>query len=195
MFLGPFEQGGDWRDAGIMGPVRFLDRVWGLGGKAQMANRKAPKTASAWMHPHIKGITEDIKELKYNTAISELMVILNKLEKEERINGKDLEVFLLLLAPFAPFITEELWQKLGNKHSIHKQLWPKYDAKHLVQDTFTLIIQVNGKLRAQIMAARGIAQKEAEKLALADFRIRKFTEGEKIRKTIFVKNKLINFVI
>jgi leucyl-tRNA synthetase len=123
------------------------------------------------------------------------MTILNKLEKEPQANRKDWESFLLMLAPFAPFIAEELWEKLGNKYSIHEQPWPKYDTKHLVRDTFTLIVQVNGKLRAQAAANRGIVQKEVEKLALADPRIQKFISDKKIRKIIFVKDKLINFVV
>ena len=147
MFIGPFEQGGDWRDAGIIGPVRFLNRVWDLGDKEKTRNKKQETRVSSWLHTHIKEITEDIKALKYNTAISELMIILNKLEKEPQVNRKDWESFLLMLAPFAPFITEELWERLGNsdansgrssdrkrrsKYSIHNQSWPKYDKKHLL---------------------------------------------------------------
>lgn len=198
MFIGPFEQGGDWRDASIMGMVRFLNRIWDLGIKLEANDKRqeAKKTEiSPWSHAHIKKITEDTSNLRYNTAISELMIMLNKFEKEPKINRKDFEAFLLLLAPFAPHITEELWEKLGNKYSIHTQPWPKYDAKYLARDTFTLIIQINGKLRAQISTSRGITQKEAEKLALADSRIQKFTKGEKIRKAIFVKDRLINFVV
>ncbi|MBI2012874.1 MAG: class I tRNA ligase family protein, partial [Candidatus Colwellbacteria bacterium] len=215
MFIGPFEQGGDWRDAGIMGPVRFLNRVWDLGVKQETKDpgsraKLTTEQISPWFHASIKEITEDTAELKYNTAISHLMTILNKLEKEPQVNRKDWESFLLMLAPFAPFITEELWEKLGNsdansgrssdrkrrsKYSIHNQSWPKYDVKHLVRDTFTLVIQVNGKLRAQVAANRGIVQKEAEKLALANPRIQKFISDKKIRKIIFVKDRLINFVV
>ena len=195
MFIGPFEQGGDWRDAGIMGLVRFLDRVWALGNKISEAGSRKPATISNWLHISIKEITKDINELKYNTAISRLMTILNKLEKETQANRKDWEAFLLMLAPFAPFITEELWGKLGNKYSIHRQSWPKHDSKYLIQDMITLIVQVNGKLRSQIEIKSGTTQKEAEKLALADFRIQKFTRDKKVKRTIFIKNRLINFVV
>ena len=181
------------------------------------------------MHSHIKEITEDIKELKYNTAIAELMVVLNKLEKGKpgSINGtresttrKDFETFLLLLAPFAPFITEELWETLAQTNaedyadqrrktqrksassqrksafrSIHKHSWPKYDTRYLTQDTFTLIVQVNGKVRARISAGQGISEKDAGALALAHPQVQKFTEGKKIERTIFVKDRLINFVV
>ncbi|MDP3991470.1 MAG: class I tRNA ligase family protein, partial [Candidatus Colwellbacteria bacterium] len=200
MFIGPFEQGGDWRDAGIMGPVRFLNRVWDLGVKQETKDpgSRAKLTTgqvSPWFHVPVKEITEDTAELKYNTAISHLMTILNKLEKEPQVNRKDWGSFLLMLAPFAPFITEELWEKLGNEYSIHKQPWPRYNSKYLIQDTITLIVQVNGKLRSQIEIKSGITQKEVEKLALADSRVQKFTAGKKIRKIIFVKDKLINFVV
>ncbi len=205
MFIGPFEQGGDWRDAGIMGPVRFLDRVWTLSRKQEAGNRKQETRGkvSPWLHAPIKEITEDIAELKYNTAISQLMIILNKLEKEttlrqaqgKQASRKDWEAFLLMLAPFAPFISEELWGEVGNKYSIHKQSWPKYDPMKLTRATATLIIQVNGKFRSQIEAQSGTTEKEAERLALADLKVRKFTSGKKIKKTIFVKDKLINFVI
>jgi len=213
MFIGPFIEGGDWRDAGIMGPVRFLNRVWDLGAKQEIKSKRQKEgksDVSFWLHASIKEITEDIAELKYNTAISELMVILNKLEKESQINRKDWEAFLLLLAPFAPFIAEELWEKLGghdayqgrgsdrkrrSKYSIHKQSWPKYDPGKLTRATATLIIQINGKFRSQIEAQSGTIEKEAEKLALADPKVQKFTSGKKIKKIIFVKDKLINFVI
>ncbi len=221
MFIGPFEQGGDWRDAGIMGVVRFLNRIWDLAGKVPMANSEGPRAVSPWMHARMKKITDDIKELKYNTAISGLMVVLNKLEKEKKVNHRDLETFLLLLSPFAPFITEELYQqmrglarikdqrgstqinprksainpRLSALQSIHLQSWPRYDPKHFKEETFILIVQINGKFRAQIAADRGITEKEAQKLALADHRVKQFIEGKKIQKTFFVKDKLINLVI
>jgi len=205
MFLGPYEQGGDWRDAGIIGIVRFLNRVWALA-----SNVSNNSNISSWLHPHIKEVTEDIANLKYNTAIAELMTALNKLEKEtlrpvrqahgeqaqgKKINRKDFETFLLLLAPFAPFITEELWQKLGNRYSIHREPWPKYDKRHLKAKTFSLIIQINGKVRGQVEARRGTNEAEAKKLALAEEKVRKALGVGKIKRTIFVKDRLINFVI
>ncbi|MBI2506902.1 MAG: leucine--tRNA ligase, partial [Candidatus Colwellbacteria bacterium] len=115
-FIAPLPASGDWRDTGIMGIVRFLNRVWAMGEKLQSANSKSQRVISSWLHLSIKEITKDIAALKYNTAISELMTVLNRLEKEKQTNRKDFETFLLVRAPFAPFITEELGQKLGNKY-------------------------------------------------------------------------------
>jgi len=190
MFVGPFQVGGDWRDAGIMGPVRFLDRVRKINESNNLVDRK---TISSWMHASIKKISENVPSLKYNTAVAELMKILNRFEKEKEINKKDFETFLLMLAPIAPFITEELWEKLGNKYSIHTQSWPTYDEKHLIEDTIQLIVQVNGKLRATIETEKGISKSDAEKLALANESVKRHLKS-KPKKTIFVKDKLINFV-
>jgi leucyl-tRNA synthetase len=192
MFVGPFGDGGDWRDAGIMGTVRFLDRVWKIGSEAKFVNKD--KT-SPFIHRTIKKVTRDIEELKYNTAISELMTLLNRFEKEERITKKDFETFLLLLAPFTPFVAEELWEKLGNKYSIHKHTWPSYDKKYLIRDTIQLIIQVNGKVRATIECASGISEEDAVGVAINNPAVVRHVEKRKIRKTIFVKDRLINFVI
>jgi len=193
MFLGPLKDGGDWRDAGIIGVVRFLNRVWTMGEQSEKF--KDGKAASDWLHPSIKMITEDISVLKHNTAIAKLMAILNKLEKEKAVSKKDFEIFLLMLAPLAPFITEELWKKLGNKFSIHKEPWPKYDEKYLVGDTINLIIQINGRLRTTIEAQKGITKKNAEKIALNDPAIKRHLDGKKIKKAVFVKDRLVNFVV
>jgi leucyl-tRNA synthetase len=192
MFLGPFEEGGDWRDAGIMGPVRFLGRVWHLAQKGNFTRRQA---ISPWLHPFIKKITDDISHLRYNTAIAELMKILNSFEQEKAVSRSDFETFLLLLAPFAPFITEEIWEKLGNKFSIHIHPWPQYEVKYLSEDSFSLIIQVNGKTRGQLSLRRGIGQQEAERAALANPRIQRLLAKQKIKKVIFVPDRLINFVV
>lgn len=217
MFLGPFSDGGDWRDAGIVGVVRFLDRVWKLGNKvgsvesvgnvgserlqrAKRSNSSSGSNASPWIHGVIKKVTDDISELKYNTAIAELMTALNRFEKlaqssskGEGVSKKDFEVFLLLLAPFAPFISEELWVKLGNKYSIHKESWPTYDKRKLVEDTIRLVVQVNGKVRATVEVKKGISQKEAEALAMRENAVKRHLKG-KPKKVIFVKDRLINFV-
>lgn len=195
MFVGPFSEGGDWRDAGMMGVVRFLDRVWKM-AEQRMSDKRGGATESKesalWMHSVVKKVTEDIAELKYNTAIAELMSALNRFEKEG-VSKKDFETFLLLLAPFAPFITEELWERLGNTYSIHTSKWPQYDRRYLVEDTIQLVVQVNGKVRAAIEARRGISQREAEQLALAEPSVARHVTSNP-KKTIFVKDRLINFV-
>jgi len=193
-FISPLYAGGNWQDGGLMGGVRFLERVWKLGEQITSDKKQGTKGISSWMHKSIKRVTDGILELKYNTSIAELMIILNRFEKDGEVSKKDFETFLLLLAPIAPFITEELWEKLGNEYSIHTTKWPAYDEKYLVEDVINLVVQVNGKVRATIETERGITKSDAEKLALSEESIKRYING-KPKKTIFVKDKLINFVV
>lgn len=217
MFLGPFEQGGDFRDTGIRGITRFLQRVWKFVSsvssqkrKPQASNRSQisqQKTRSRnierLMHKTIKKVTEDIENLQYNTAISALMVLLNAFEKERgAIREKEIEIFLKLLAPFAPSITEELWQqyvvrdsKFKTQNSIHLQPWPNYDAALIQEETYNLVIQVNGKVRDIITVSRGIGEKDAKELALAREKIRVWIGGKEPKRVIFVPNRMINIVL
>jgi len=205
MFLGPFEEGGDFRDEAIAGITRFLGRAWTLG--IDLAEKETKKEISqtklktrapflADFHFSIKKITNDIADLRYNTAISELMIILNRFtESAEKVTPEDFEIFLRLLAPFAPFIAEELWSRLGYSKSIHLAPWPKYDEKLLERKTFELVVQINGRVRDKFEAGAGIKKEEAEKLALERKKIKDLTAGKKIQKTIFIPGKLLNIVI
>ncbi|MEK9194221.1 MAG: class I tRNA ligase family protein, partial [Patescibacteria group bacterium] len=205
MFLAPFEQGGDFRDAGILGIARFLERVWKLFTSANIesiANERIRKfekdslLVDKIIHRTIKKVTEDIELLHYNTAISALMILLNKMEESQsHLSLVSCHLFLKLLAPFAPYITEELWEKLGNKTSIHKEKWPEHDPKLIKEETYQLIVQVNGKHRATIEASIGISQKEAEELAMKNEKVSEFLGSKKPKKIIFVKDRLINFVV
>ena len=210
-FLAPFEEGGDFRDSGIKGITRFLDRAEKFikskcknpafakasadrqKSKSQIKNKKLIKI----IHKTIKKVTEDIEELKYNTAISALMVLLNAFETHQgEVDRNDIEIFLKLLAPFAPFLTEELWrEKLGNKKSIHVASWPLYDQRFLEEETYQLIVEINGKMRDTIEVIKDITQKEAERAGLASSRVKPHLEGKKIKKVIFIPNRLINFVV
>ena len=191
MFLAPFEQGGDFRDEAIMGIVRFLERVWKLLGQEDAKDNLEEKEIV--LHKAIKKITEDIEQLKYNTAISQLMKLIKILE--EHPNRKTFEIFLKLLAPFAPFIAEELWEKLGYKDSIHLEKWPEYDPKFLKEEKFELVIQINGKFRDKISVPQEITEKEAKELAISQEKVKSWLGGKKIIKTIFVPGRLINIVI
>ena len=193
MFLGPLEEGGDFRDAGMAGVIRFLGRIWSFGATFNAIKRD--KELSRHMHKTIKEVTEDIELLKYNTAISELMIALNIFtENPEAVTKKDFETFLILLAPFAPFITEELWEAIGNKFSIHKAKWPEYDKKALKQDSFTLVIQINGKTRHTIKVTKGLSEKDALGIVLSEDKIKNLI-GDKIpKKVFFVPERLINIV-
>ncbi len=187
MFIAPFEQGGDFRDSSILGIARFLERVWKLKPSEKNGGEKL-------INKTVKKITEDIEKLHYNTAISALMILLNDFEKVG-VTAKQHETFLKLLAPLAPHITEELWRELGNKDSIHKAPWPGYDPKLIKEENFELIAQINGKMRGIINMKIGVSQKEAEEIALELPNVKEFIAGKKIKKTIFVKDRLINFVI
>ncbi len=190
MFLAPLEQGGDWYDSGMMGVVRFLGRVWNAGEKKPAKQ----KGISDWMHARIKNITEDISSLHYNTAISELMMILNHFDEVE-IGEKDWRAFLIMLSPFAPFITEELWEKSGNKYSIHHSSWPKFDPKIPVPKKIELIVQINGKVRGKLEVDGKVTEKEVRRLALELEAVQKQTAGKTIRKVVYIKGKILNLVV
>ncbi|MDE2100711.1 MAG: leucine--tRNA ligase [Patescibacteria group bacterium] len=190
MFLAPLEQGGDWRDAGIMGVVRFLNRVWSISN----VNLAKQKSFSKWLHSSIKKITDDFASLHYNTAISELMIVLNRFEKEGA-GEKDFKAFLQMLSPLAPFLTEELWEKLGEKYSIHRSAWPKFDPKAAEAETVELVIQVNGKVRGRIAVSKGLSQNEAQDTALKIEAVKEQVTGRVMRKVIYVPDKILNFVV
>jgi leucyl-tRNA synthetase len=187
MFLAPFEQGGDFRDSGILGISRFLERVW----KFKPGEKNGDESL---FHRTIKKVTGDIELLRYNTAISALMILLNSFE-DKGASKNEYETFLKLLAPFAPHITEELWEKLGNEKSIHLELWPEHDSKLIEENVFELVVQINGKTKATIVTEKGLSQKEAEELALGISKINDFLSDKKPKKIIFVPDRLINFVI
>jgi leucyl-tRNA synthetase len=183
MFLAPFSQGGDFRDESVMGIYRFLNRVWALGSRELGA--RTDSTIQKILHKTIKKVTEDIAGLKYNTAISAMMILLRELEAGTP-KPEDIKTFLQLLAPFAPHITEELWRMQGEASSIHTSAWPVWDAKLVIEDIFDLVIQINGKTKKVIQAPRGITQAEAVKLAAID--------GIP-KRIIFVPDRLINYIV
>jgi leucyl-tRNA synthetase len=214
MFMGPFSQGGDFRDTGIEGMHRFVRRVWALLGKFQISNFKSQisNESLAIMHKTIKKVTEDVGKLNYNTAIASLMEWYNFLSQQRSISKGEIEVFLKLLAPFAPHVSEELYQLLnppearqGDKNefsSIHVSTWPTFDPKFLVKEEIIIVVQVNGKLRGNIKVqkssirqAQDKVQSYVEDLAKKDPNVSKHLEGKNIKKTIYVEGKVINFVV
>ena len=195
MFLAPFEQGGDFRDAGILGITRFLERVWKLGERVVSKEKaKRDENRERALHKTIKKVTEDIESLQYNTAISALMVFLNEAEKNG-ISRKEFETFVKLIAPFVPHMTEELWSSLKNKGSIHIAEWPSFDPEKLIEDTFELAVQVNGKFKTRITVPLGISEAEAKEVVMKESVIANVLSGKEPRKVIFVEDRLINFVL
>jgi leucyl-tRNA synthetase len=194
MFIGPFDQYAAWSTDGIVGPRRFLERVWKLQNKINK-NTKSSKEFLYLLNTTIQKITSDLEELRFNTCVSALMILLSEMEKLESLNIQDYEKFLQILAPFAPHITEELWMELGNKKSIHISDWPKVDKKYLIQDLIKIVVQINGKVRAEIFVKTDMTEVQIREEALKEKSVSKFTEGQDIKRVIYVKNRLVNIVI
>ncbi len=191
MFLGPFSQSASWNTDGMVGMRRFLEKVW----KIKLKIHTKEKKLSVLLHKTIKKVSEDIEEMRFNTAISALMILANEMERAEFVAREDFETFLILLAPFAPHIAEELWSLLGNKTSIMLERWPKANPKFLTEETTEVIVQVNGKLRARLRVSVGASEEEVERRAREEEVIKKYLDNSVIRKVIFVPDRLVNFVV
>jgi len=191
LFAAPPETELEWDDRGIEGALKFLNRVWRI---QEDLKDKADLALIKMMHKVIKKVTEDIEGFKFNTAIASLMELTNAIYQ----SGADKEVFanlVLMISPIAPHFAQELWQALGNKESVCKAGWPKYDPAMLVEDTVTMVIQVNGKLRLKIDCPADIAEDKLKSLVLADERLKPWIEGKPIRNFVIVPKKLVNIVI
>jgi leucyl-tRNA synthetase len=193
MFMGPFDQSAMWSTQNITGSRRFLDRVYNLQNK--VADSNISEAADKALHNTIKKVTEDVLAFKHNTAISALMTLQNILEKETSISKDVYMVYLQLIAPFAPHMTEELWHAFGNSESIHISSWPVYDTNKLVSETMTISIQVNGKLRGTVEVGTRAEKETILSEAKLETNVSKWLEGKKITKEIYVPNKLVNFVV
>jgi leucyl-tRNA synthetase len=192
MFMGPFTQGGDFDDRGITGTARFADRVWNL-----MINEHAAKDSeevARRVHLTIKKVGEDIEAFHFNTAISSLMELVN-LGYKDPLSLKSKKLFAQILAPLAPHLSEEIWEHLKQEGSIFDSEWPKFDKKYLKVESFELVIQVNGKVRAKISAPMNISKEKALELVMAQPNVQAFIKGKKPLKEIFIPDKLINIVV
>ena len=209
MFIGPWEQGGEWNDSGISGVSRWLNRVWNLmGGYSQggevspTVGKKAERQLSRLTHQTIKKVTEDMEKLRFNTMLAALMEFTNyltRVKEEGVVNlshwGEAIDTLLLLLAPTAPHLAEELWQQRGHSYSIHNQNWPRWDEALAKDEEITLVVQVNGKLRDRIMVPVSITEAQAKQLALQSKRVKAYLEGKKVIKTVYVPGRLVNLVV
>jgi leucyl-tRNA synthetase len=192
MFMGPFDQQVAWSTDGIVGPRRFIEKVWRL--KEKMSTDTSSNATRA-IHKAIKKVTDDIKNLRFNTAISSLMIAVNDLEKAPTIGKGDYESLLKLLAPFAPHVTEELWTSLGNKKSIHLAEWPSHDESLAADSETTIVVQVNGKVRGSFKAEANTSKEELERQAREVPEVKKWLEGKQVEKIIVVPNRLVNIVL
>lgn len=193
MFMGPFDQAVSWSSDSIIGPRRFLERFWNLFDKVSPLNKSSQELQSS-LHKTIKKVTEDIENMRFNTAVSAMMILVNDFAKEEKINTEDYKKFLQILAPFAPHITEELWVMLGEKKSIHISNWPAWDKKLIQEDRVKIIIQINGKVRGEMYFEAGVEEEEIKKNVLRSEIFLNHLKEEKIKKIIYVQNRLINIV-
>jgi len=194
MFMGPFEQMIPWDTKGIKGVRRFLEKIWKLQDKVNYELRIKNYELESLMHKTIKKVSDDIELLKFNTAISSLMVLANKMEEQKEISSIHYSLFLILLSPFAPHIAEELWQRAGFKELCCEQKWPKYNSKLIKEKKVILVIQINGKVRDKIEVEADIPEKQAKEIALKSEKTQKWLIRKEIKKIIFVPGKLINFV-
>lgn len=197
MFMGPLEDMKAWNTGSVIGLRRFLEKVWKLrdkvtGDKKQEAR---DKDLEGLLHRTIKKVTADIEELKFNTAISSLMILVNAMEKEENVKADSYKALLLLLSPFAPHIAEELWHEIGNKKSIFLEKWPKWDKKKIVAETAKVAVQVNGKLRTVLVVESGSDEAAVKSLALQDEKVKAHVDGKQIRKAIYIQDKILNLVV
>jgi leucyl-tRNA synthetase len=205
LFIGPWNQAANWSVEGMGGTHRFLQRIWTLVGEFKDSNKKGDPESSDLLrsvHKAIKKVSQDLQDLNFNTAIAAQMELINELYRIKAKNGFaakkwqwTLETLLQLLAPFAPHIAEELWQELGRTESIHTSQWPKYDKNYLIQDTLTIVIQVNGKLRGQIEIPNDADEATVTTAAMANDKAAVYLKDQTVRKTIYVPGKLVNFVI
>jgi leucyl-tRNA synthetase len=210
LFIGPWNQAANWSVEGMGGAHRFLQRTWTLvqeflaaGNTNTTATSEQEAAIYKPVHGAIKKVTGDVHDLSFNTAIAAQMECLNQLYLQKKVDHFEpraawqsgLSLITQLLAPFAPHIAEELWQQLGNDGSVHSATWPTYNERYLIQTTITVVVQVNGKVRAQLIVPANISEDDLTALATKDSHITPYLRDAKIKKTIFIAGKLVNFVV
>jgi len=208
MFMGPFGQSVAWSTESIIGARRFIEKVWRIQAKVPdvgILQGRSPTSGtnfsvSKLLHKTIKKVSEDIEEMHFNTAISSMMILATEMEKAEYVEPEDYRKFLQILAPFAPHVTEEIWSDLvsdsgsGRSNSIHLSKWPKWDKNLIKDEEIKIAIQVNGKVRGEMMISTDENEEEIKKRAVSNEFILKYTAGKEIKKVIYVKSRLINIV-
>jgi leucyl-tRNA synthetase len=205
MFLGPWEQGGEWFDTGISGVSRWLNRVWNITleeYEPKVVESQAIKELERFTHQTIKKMTGDMDRLRLNTMIAGLMELTNYLHKVKESSNvskeqwqKSIEALVIMIAPTAPHMAEELWHRIGHTDSVHNQQWPQWDEALAKEDEITLVLQINGKLRDRPTVPASITEEEAKKMALASEKVQPFLQGKTVVNVIYVPGKLVNIVV
>ncbi|PYP38792.1 MAG: leucine--tRNA ligase [Gemmatimonadetes bacterium] len=199
MFLGPFQEGGDFRETGIVGIRRFLDKVWAAAHEAAARTPGAgpglPQAVERKLHQTIRKVTADTESLDYNTAIAAMMEYIN-LVREQRAGSREaVEPLLIMLAPYAPHLAEALWAVLGHDRTIFAASWPSHDPALASAGDVEVVVQVNGKVRGRVTVSPGATEAQVVALALKDESVRKFVNGKPVRKTVYVQDRLLNLVV
>ncbi|MBI3983124.1 MAG: leucine--tRNA ligase [Gemmatimonadetes bacterium] len=204
MFLGPYQEGGDFRDDGILGQRRFLDKLWSTVLATGADDGGSERAVETKLHQTIRRVTASLEELRYNTAIAALMEYLNLLRETSGLGVSRpgasvartlVEPMIVMLAPFAPHFAEECWERLGHAQSVFRAPWPAWDEARAREDEVEVAVQVNGKLRGRLTIPRGLSQQQVVDRALADAAVRRFVDGKAIRKVVYVQDKLVNLVV
>lgn len=203
MFMGPFEASQPWNTDSIIGSRRFLDRTYRLSQKINVTPENVSKSSTQasmqiLLHKTIQKVSDDIENMNFNTAVSSMMILLNEFEKVvasgQKIKNDDFKLFLQILAPFAPHMTDELWHQMGEKNSIHISKWPKAKKIKEIETLQTIVIQINGKLRGEVQVNANATEEQIKKLAVENNKVSEHLKEVEILRTIYVSGKLINFV-
>ena len=202
MFMGPLTMSKPWSTQGIVGIHRFLEKVWAVSEKPMCdidisgkLEDKALVSVRKTFAQTVKKVTEDTATLNFNTAISQMMIFINEVSKLPQIPKVMWSDFVKILSPYAPHLGEELWQKLGNNGTIAYVQWPSFNEDFTKDDSKTIVVMINGKLRDKFEVSAGTAKEELEKLAYATEGARKYMEGKTVVKTVVVQDKLVNIVV
>jgi leucyl-tRNA synthetase len=199
MFLGPFQEGGDFRDEGITGIWRFLEKVWHLTHEVAPAAGGTPgalpESVVRKLHQTIRKVGSDLDTLQYNTAIAAMMEYVNEVRAAECTDRRAVEPLIVMLAPFAPHVAEELWERLGHRETVFDAGWPTHDDALAALGDVEIVVQVNGKVRGRLTVARGLSQRDVESRAFADEPVKKFLDGKTPKKVVYVQDRLLSIVV
>jgi leucyl-tRNA synthetase len=204
MFFARWDQGGPWSSGGIEGTSRWLRRLWSLvlePAAAKAADESLIRNLRRKVHQTLRAVTRDFREFEFNTIVSALMELLNEMNKAKQGGAygtpaweEAVDIYLRMLAPVAPHISEELWERLGKPYSVHTQSWPVVDEEAAREEEITLVVQVNGKVRDRIQVPVNISEEEAKAMALATEGVQRHLEGRSPRQIIYVRGRLVNVV-